>query len=181
MSRPRLLLHVCCGPCATAVYERLAGDYEVTLHWCNPNIEPVEEFTLRLAAARQLAAAWDVPLIEDAGGAEEFAALSRDRTDQPEGGERCRLCYELRLRRTLACAAAHDLPLVSTTLTISPHKPADLINQLGSELAAQYGRQWLAADFKQQGGFARSVELSRELGLYRQRYCGCRASRGGPG
>lgn len=180
MSRPRLLLHVCCGPCATAVYERLAGDYEVTLQWFNPNIEPAEEFARRLAAAHQLAAAWDVPLIEDTGGAEEFAALSRDRTDQPEGGERCRLCFELRLRQAVACAAQADIPLVTTTLTISPHKPADLINQLGSELAAQFGRQWLAGDFKQAGGFARSVELSRELGLYRQRYCGCRASQRKP-
>jgi predicted adenine nucleotide alpha hydrolase (AANH) superfamily ATPase len=176
MKRPRLLLHVCCGPCATAVYERLAAEYEVTLYWFNPNIEPVSEYQRRLAAARQLADAWGLAMREREGGAAEFEAVLQGREEQPEGGPRCRLCYELRLQQAVAEAAEGDFPYVTTTLSISPHKPAVIINAVGEALAARQGCQWVSADFKKADGFARSVALSRELGLYRQNTCGCRAS-----
>ena len=173
---PKLLLHVCCGPCATAVIERLAPDYRVTLYWFNPNIQPREEYEARLEAARTLAADLEMSMVEEGGGEEEFAELARGLEDLPEGGKRCRRCYELRLRRAADCAARSGCTHLATTLTVSPHKPAEAINELGSHLADEYGLEFVAEDFKQQGGFQRSVELSRVHGLYRQKYCGCLAS-----
>ena len=175
-ARPRLLLHVCCGPCATAVIERLLPDYDVTLLWYNPNIQPDAEHDRRLVAARQVAAALGVELRVLEGGQEEFAALCVGREDLPEGGERCQLCYELRLQAACAYAAAHGFPLVATTLTISPHKPAATVNPVGSRAATAAGVAFLEADFKKQAGFQRSLQLSRELALYRQDYCGCLCS-----
>lgn len=175
--RPRLLLHVCCGPCATAVIERLQADHELTLLWYNPNIQPAEEHELRLQAARKVAQALDLALVELPGGEDEFAALCAGREADPEGGERCRLCYGLRLRQACAYAAAQGIELVATTLTISPHKAAATVNEVGSRMAQEAGVSFLAADFKRAGGFQRSVALSRTLGLYRQRYCGCLCSR----
>lgn len=175
--RPALLLHVCCGPCATAVIERLQGDYALTLLWFNPNIQPAAEHERRLQAARTMARALGLPLVELPGGEDEFDALCVGREAEPEGGERCRLCYALRLRRACGYAAAHNIGLVATTLTISPHKPALVVNEVGASAAQEAGVSFLAADFKGAGGFQRSVTLSRELGLYRQNYCGCLHSR----
>jgi hypothetical protein len=171
--RHALLLHVCCGPCATAVIERLASQYDLSLYWYNPNIQPSEEFTRRLAAARELAARLGLELQVQTGGETEFAALAEGLEEEPEGGERCRRCYELRLRHTMAVAKEQGLPLVATTLTISPHKSAAVINEIGRRLAEETGVGFLEADFKQQDGFARSVQLSKEHELYRQKYCGC--------
>ena len=177
LTRPRLLLHVCCGPCATAVIERLRPDYDVALFWHNPNLEPAEEHERRLEAARQVAEALGVELTIVGGGEAEFATLCQGREELPEGGERCRLCYELRLRATCEHAAAHGHDLVATTLTISPHKPAAVVNETGQRVAAEHGVSFLAAEFKQRTGFQRSLQMSRDLGLYRQTYCGCRWSR----
>jgi epoxyqueuosine reductase len=177
LTRPRLLLHVCCGPCSTAVIERLLPDYDVTLFWHNPNLQPAEEAEQRLEAARQVAAALGVEFVVAVGGEAEFAALCQGREELPEGGERCRLCYELRLRRACEYAAAHGHDLVATTLTISPHKPAAVVNEIGQGVAADHGVSFLAADFGKRAGFQRSLQMSRELELYRQTYCGCRWSR----
>lgn len=171
--RPPLLLHVCCGPCATAVVEQLAGDYDLTLYWFNPNIQPEEEFQRRLQAARQFAEHLGLTLQVQTGGEEDFGKLARGLAELPEGGERCRRCYELRLRKAMQAAKEQGVPLVAATLTISPHKPAESINEIGRRLAEELGVEFLEADFKQKGGFQRSVELSKELGLYRQKYCGC--------
>lgn len=174
---PPLLLHVCCGPCATAVVEQLAPDHDLTLVWFNPNIEPADEHARRLDAARALADRLGLTLLVREGGEGEFAALAAGLEDLPEGGERCRRCTELRLRETMQAAREQSLPTVATTLTISPHKDAATINEIGQRLAAELGVEFLAADFKQNGGFTRSVTLSKEFGLYRQNYCGCRFSR----
>lgn len=171
-----LLLHLCCGPCATAVIERLAPDYDLTLYWFNPNIQPAEEFQRRLAAAQELAGRLGLTLQVQTGGEDDFAELARGLEGEPEGGARCRRCYELRLRQAMLAARAQDIPLVATTLSISPHKPAETINEIGRKLAQELGVAFLEADFKHDGGFQRSVALSQEGGLYRQRYCGCRFS-----
>ncbi len=177
MSERALLLHVCCGPCATAVIERLAPAYDLTLLWYNPNIHPTEECIRRLQAARDLADRLGLTLHVHEGGEAEFAAVAQGLEYEPEGGERCRRCYALRLRHALETARTLGLPTVATTLSISPHKPAAAINEVGRRLADELGLTFLEADFKQQAGFQRSVELSKQYGLYRQNYCGCEFSR----
>lgn len=172
-TKPKLLLHVCCGPCGTAVLERLSRDYSVTAYWFNPNIQPAEEYTLRLEATMKVAAEFAVAMPIEEGGETEFAALSAGLEDLPEGGERCLRCYELRLRRAMQYARDNGFSHVACTLSISPHKSAEQINAVGLRLAEEFGLQFVAEDFKQQGGFSRSVELSRVLGIYRQKYCGC--------
>jgi len=175
--RSHLLLHVCCGPCATAVVERLSPAYDLILHWFNPNIQPAAEFARRLQAAQELADRLSLALPVQTGGEDDFAELAQGLEDEPEGGERCRKCYELRLRQAMLAAREQGIPLVATTLSISPHKSADAINEVGRRLAQGLGVGFLEADFKQEGGFQRSVELSRQYGLYRQKYCGCLFSR----
>jgi predicted adenine nucleotide alpha hydrolase (AANH) superfamily ATPase len=175
--QPRLLLHLCCGPCGTAVVEQLSPDYDLTLYWFNPNIQPAEEFALRLAAAQELAGRLGLTLHVQTGGEDDFAEVARGLEASPEGGERCRKCYELRLRQAMQAAREQDIPLVATTLSISPHKSAATLNEIGERLADKLGVHFLAADFQHDGGFARSVELSKEFGLYRQKYCGCLFSR----
>lgn len=175
-TKPRILLHVCCGPCATAVYERLLPEYETTLYWYNPNIEPAEEYALRLESALKLAAELGLEMPVEEGGQDEFLTLTKGLEQEPEGGERCLRCYEMRLRRAMLCARKRAITQVTTTLSISPHKSAAAINAVGERLATEFGLHWLAADFKAGGGFSRSVELSKQYGLYRQKYCGCRYS-----
>lgn len=175
--KPRLLLHLCCGPCGTAVIERLARDYDVTPYWFNPNVQPDEEYALRLEAALKLTAQWQLAMPVEEGGTEEFAALAQGLEGLPEGGERCLRCYELRLRRAMAYAADNGFSHVAATLTISPHKSAEQINAIGLRLAEEAGLVFVTEDFKTAGGFERSVELSRRYGLYRQKYCGCLFSR----
>lgn len=172
-SRPKLLLHVCCGPCATAVIERLAHDYQATLYWFNPNIQPAEEYHRRLEATRKLTADLGLRLLVEEGGEGQFAEVTQGLEDLPEGGERCRRCYELRLRHAMQYAVEQGFTHVATTLTLSPHKAAATINDLGRRLAQEHGLSFLCEDFKAGGGFQRSVELSKQHGLYRQNYCGC--------
>lgn len=175
-ARPKLLLHLCCGPCGTAVIERLAPAYDVTAYWFNPNIQPAEEHARRLQAAQTVASEFGVAMPVEAGGEEEFSTLAAGLEDLPEGGERCQRCYELRLRHAMRYARDHGFSHVACTLSISPHKPAAEINAIGLRLAQEFGPQFVAEDFKKRGGFMRSCELSRALGLYRQQYCGCRYS-----
>ncbi len=171
--KPRLLLHVCCGPCATAVIERLRERVALQCFWYNPNIQPAAEYQRRLASMRIVAQAMDVPLIEGpedtAGWYEAVAGWE----GEPEGGQRCRLCFEYRLRGAVEYARQHGLDQVATTLSISPHKNLELINSLGEQLTTATGIEFLAENWRKQGGFPRSVALSRQLGLYRQDYCGC--------
>lgn len=173
MPRPRLLLHCCCGPCATAVHERLARDFEVVCYWYNPNIQPAEEYRKRLDALRQLADATGMELLIEEGGEAEWAEAIAGLEAEPEGGRRCDICFRLRLEKAAAKAAEMGCEYFSTTLTVSPYKPAAKVNPIGEAVAEEVGIKFLAADFKQRDGFKRSVELSKQYGLYRQRYCGC--------
>lgn len=171
--RPKLALHVCCGPCATAVIERLAGDFDVTAVWYNPNIAPVQEHDRRLEAMRMVAERCGVELVELEYDPPAWEVACAGLRDEPEGGARCAECFRLRLERVARWAAAQGVGTLATTLSISPHKSAPAINAIGVEVAAGQDLCFLAADFKQSGGFQRSVELSKRWGLYRQRYCGC--------
>lgn len=175
--RPRLLLHACCAPCASYCVPYLAAAFDVTVYYYNPNIAPKEEYELRLAELRRLLAALPLPapvsLIEAPYDPDAFARLARGREAMPEGGSRCRDCYALRLDAAAKAAADGGYDWFCTTLSISPHKNADWLNAEGQLAAARYGVPFLPSDFKKKGGYAASIQLSRQYGLYRQNYCGC--------
>ena len=173
----RLLLHCCCGPCATAVIERLHQGHDLALYWFNPNIQPEDEFARRLEAMRALAETVGLPLHVEEGGEEEWEQAVAGLEDEPEGSARCDICYRLRLEHAAAKAIELGCETVAATLSISPHKDAERIDRAGRAAAEPRGLAFLAEDFKQGGGFQRSVELAKQMGLYRQRYCGCLASR----
>lgn len=171
--RPRLLLHVCCGPCATVALERLLPDYSVTALWHNPNIQPEQEYDLRLDSALGVAEHFGVDMILARRDESAWLEAVRGLEDEPEGGKRCIECFRYRIARAVDEARSGGFEWVATTLTVGPSKRAEVINQIGREACEAAGLQFLEADFKKQGGFTRSVELSKELDLYRQKYCGC--------
>ena len=176
--KPTLLLHSCCGPCSSAVLERLTEHFRVTLLYYNPNIEPEEEYLHRLSEQKRLLSLLqeDIPLLECGYGHEAFEAFAPALADAPEGGERCLACFAMRLNYTAEQAKEHGFEYFTTTLSVSPHKNADNVNRIGEEAGKRYGVKYLFADFKKKNGYLRSLELSREYELYRQDYCGCRYS-----
>ena len=185
--KKRLLLHACCAPCSSYVLEYLRDKFEITVLYYNPNITEREEYEKRCAELKRLAERMNreasaLPpgyiLVEE--GAYEpqlFFEAAKGLEKVPEGGERCFRCYELRLRETARIAAERGFDYFTTTLTISPLKNADKLNEIGTRLAEEYGAAFLPSDFKKKNGYRRSVELSEEYGLYRQDYCGCIFSR----
>ncbi len=180
--RPRLLLHSCCGPCSTAVIERVAEDFDVTVFYYNPNIDDEAEYALRrdnqVSYIRQrYGADGPVKFLEGEYNPQVFLDRTVGYEEEPEGGERCRLCFRLRLEETARQAKALGFDYFATTLTVSPMKNAQVINPLGEETAGKTGVGFLYSDFKKRGGYQRSIELSRKYGLYRQHFCGCSYSR----
>jgi predicted adenine nucleotide alpha hydrolase (AANH) superfamily ATPase len=171
-SLPRLLLHCCCAPCATHSVARLSADREVTLFFSNSNLFPESEYVRRLAEARRLAREMRVPLVVDPYDHGAWRRCVAGLEEEPERGRRCEKCFEFSLRRTANHARAHGFDAFTTTLTISPHKEADVIFRVGRGLGP-----FLEVDLKKQDGFRQSIRMSRELGLYRQDYCGCEFSR----
>ena len=178
--KPRLLLHSCCGPCSSYVLECLTAHFRVTVDYYNPNIYPEAEFQKRLAEQRRLLtempAASGVTLIADPYDETEFLEAVAGYETEPEGGKRCALCYRLRLAHTAKRAAAEGFDFFTTTLTVSPYKHADVLNEIGGELATAVGVPYLFSDFKKKDGYKRSCTLAAEYDLYRQDYCGCRFS-----
>ena len=172
--RPRLLLHSCCGPCSSYVLEYLTRYFEVFLSYYNPNIQPRAEYDLRLEnqlkVLERIPGVTLVPCGYDGGAYDEAV---RGLEDEPEGGARCTECFKLRLDFAAREAKRLGCDYFATTLTVSPHKDAQRINAIGEDLAGKYGVKWLPGDFKKRDGYKRSIELSREFGLYRQNYCGC--------
>ena len=173
--RPSLLLHSCCGPCSSAVLERLRDHFQVTVLYYNPNIEPEEEYLRRRGEQQRLLdilgpdIAW-LPCEYDHGAFEAFAPAM---AEEPEGGRRCLACFALRLNETAEQAKKHGFEYFTTTLSVSPHKNADNVNRAGEEAARRAGVKYLYADFKKKNGYLRSLQLSSEYALYRQNYCGC--------
>ena len=188
-NRPTLLLHSCCGPCSSHVLRVLAEHFDVTLFYYNPNIYPDSEYRLRYAEQlrllREADFARDVKTLEAPYDPEAFDAAARGLEDEPEGGARCGACFRLRLERTAREAREGGFDYFGTTLTVSPHKNAPLLNAIGLELGEAYGVRWLPGDFKKREGYKDSIRLAAEYGLYRQDYCGCAyslaASGGHPG
>ena len=178
---PRLLLHVCCAPCSSYCLEYLSEYFDITVYYYNPNISKKEEYLKRLAEEERYISVKEfkhpVKLTESTYDPQEFFDAVRGLEKEPEGGLRCRECFKLRLEASAKKAKELGFEWFTTTLTISPLKNAALLNEIGSEMGEKYGVKWLPSDFKKKEGYKRSIELSREYGLYRQDYCGCVFSR----
>jgi len=175
--KPKLLLHICCVGCGVYASQLLKQDYDVMLFFYNSNIWPEEEYKKRLAEAEKIAKQFNLQLIAGEYGHDKWLKAVRGHESDPERGERCFICYKFRLDAAAAMVRELNCNYLTTTLTTSPHKDALAINEIGERATAQYGVKFLSQDFKKQDGFKKSAALSRELGLYRQNYCGCEFSR----
>lgn len=175
--RPRLLLHSCCAPCSSYVLEYLSEYFEITVFYYNPNISPEKEYRMRVEEQQRLISQMPlknpVSFVEGKYDPQSFYEMAKGLEQVPEGGERCFGCFRLRLKETAKEAKKERYDYFTTTLTISPLKNAEKLNEIGREMAEQYGINWLPSDFKKKNGYKRSTELSKEYDLYRQNYCGC--------
>ncbi|UCH88209.1 MAG: epoxyqueuosine reductase QueH [Thermoplasmata archaeon] len=173
-----ILLHICCAPCSTEVIERLQNDgYEVKGFFYNPNIQPKEEYEKRLDDARKYTHLAEIDLIEGDYDDSTWIEKTNDYKNEPEGGKRCKICYELRLLKTGEIAKLKNFDFFTSTLTISPYKNAKDINEIGIEISKKIGVKYLESDFKKKDGYYKSICKSKEAGLYRQDYCGCSYSK----
>ena len=174
---PRLFLHSCCAPCSSYVLEYLRNFFRITVFYYNPNIYPEDEYQKRVVEQQrlieQLPAKYPISFVEGVFEKERFYDAVKGYEDCPEGGERCFKCYELRLEETAKLAKEMGMDYFTTTLSISPLKNAEKLNEIGKKLGTIYGVAHLGSDFKKKNGYKRSVELSDEYGMYRQYYCGC--------
>ena len=170
---PTLLLHICCGPCATTVIERLSDDYDITGYFYNPNIYPEDEYRRRLEATDTVAKQSGIKLFEGVCDMQTFFKAVCGLENEPENGARCPVCYRLRLAETARIAAAEKYNAFASTLTLGPSKKAAVINPIGEEEAMRSGVRFLSGDWKKKDGFKRSCELSHKFSIYRQDYCGC--------
>lgn len=174
---PSLLLHACCAPCSSACLEYLNENFDITVFYYNPNISPKSEFEKRLGEEKRLVSEMplckNVNVIEGEYNYNDFLEAIKGLEGAPEGGERCFKCYRLRLEKTAELAKEQGFDYFCTTLSISPLKNSQRINEIGAEIAEKYGVKWLPSDFKKKEGYKRSIELSKQYGLYRQNFCGC--------
>lgn len=185
IAKPALLLHSCCGPCSTAVIERLVPDYDVTVFFYNPCITDHEEYEKRKESQIRFIDNYNLHLngtskihfIEGEYEPDAYFALTCGYEEEPEGGARCTICFNQRLEKTAEAAKLGGYPLFGTTLTVSPHKNYPLISSLGKVAAMQHDVEFLDLDFKKKAGFQRSIQMSKEYNLYRQNYCGCEYSK----
>ena len=175
--KPRLLLHSCCGPCSSYCIEALIKYFDITVLWHNPNIQPKSEYDLRLTNQIKLIKEFEkqgkLTLIEIPYDEQEFFSNIKGLEQEKEGGKRCTECFKLRLTQSAKIAKEQNFDYFTTTLTVSPHKNAPLINEIGFNLAEKYGVKFLPSDFKKKNGYKRSIALSKQFDLYRQDYCGC--------
>ena len=178
---PSLLLHSCCAPCSSYVLEYLSQIFKITILYYNPNIYPKAEYQRRLDEQKNFINVFPVKnkanFIENEYNEAEFLEAIRGNEKDKEGGNRCFICYELRLRKTSQIAKDNGFEYFTTTLSISPHKNSQKLNEIGKELSEKYGVKYLYSDFKKKEGFKRSLVLSDKYNLYRQDYCGCRFSK----
>jgi len=179
-SFPRLLLHACCGPCSTSVLEYLSRYFDISVLWYNPNIYPEEEFEKRfrtlIEVIQKMGLSDRVRVLAEPWNNSQYEMRVKGLEKEPEGGKRCEQCFRLRLLEAGRIANKYNFDYFCSTLTVSRHKNAELINSIGEEISKAVGVPWLPSDFKKKDGENRSVELSESLGIYRQLYCGCRYS-----
>jgi len=178
---PSLLMHSCCAPCSSYCLSYLAEYFSITVLYYNPNISPEEEYYKRVREQQrlinELPARNQISFVEGRYEPSKFFKMAEGLEDVPEGGVRCFKCYEMRQREAAEYALAHGFDYFTTTLSLSPHKNAQKLNDTGLALEKEYGVKYLVSDFKKRGGFQKSVQYSKEYGLYRQDYCGCIFSR----
>ena len=174
---PTLFLHSCCAPCSSYVLEYLSQYFRITVFYYNPNISPKEEYEERTEEVRRLIseipAKQPIRFVEGSYRPEEFYEAVKGHEEDPEGGERCGICFEMRLSEAAKLAKEGGYDWFTTTLTISPLKNAARLNAIGEEMGKKYGVRFLNSDFKKKNGYKRSTELSAQYHLYRQNYCGC--------
>ena len=173
-----ICLHVCCGPCSTHPIEFLSQYFEVTVLYYNPNIDEEAEYAKRKAEQiRFLKETGWANVFDCDHDAEAFKKISQGLENEPERGKRCYLCYALRLEKTAEIAKANGFAWFATTLTLSPHKNAEWLNESGEKVGGRSALNYLCTDFKKKGGYYRSLELSKQYDLYRQDFCGCKFSK----
>lgn len=174
---PALLLHSCCAPCSSYCLSYLSNFFKITIYYYNPNISPMEEYQKRVEEQKRLIneipAKYPILFEEGTYDPDRFFEMAKGLESIPEGGERCFKCYELRQREAALYASENKFDYFTTTLSISPHKNADKLNEIGLKLEKEYGIRYLVSDFKKKGGYLKSIEYSKQYDLYRQNYCGC--------
>lgn len=171
--KPKLLLHACCAPCSSSCIERLKEYFDLTVYFYNPNMDSREEYSLRASEQKKLCEWFAVPLILEDYLSEDFLSIAHGLENEKEGGARCKKCFSLRLKKCADYAKANGFEYFTTSLTVSPLKDVERLNVIGKSVGESVGVKFLPSDFKKKNGYARSIELSRELKLYRQNYCGC--------
>ena len=178
--KQKILLHSCCAPCSTAVIERLKEEFEIVIFYYNPNIYPEEEYIKRkneeikyINHLNEIDKENKISLLDSDYECEKFYEATKGYENEREGGARCAICFKLRLVETAKKAKEKGFDLFGTTLTVSPHKNAELINSIGLGIEKELGVKFLVSNFKKNNGYKRSVELSKENNIYRQNYCGC--------
>jgi len=171
--KPKLLLHSCCAPCSTTVIERLKEHFDITIIYYNPNIEPIEEYEKRKQEQIKIIKEYNLNILDCDYDNQLFHNMSKGLENEPEKGIRCHKCYRLRLDYTAKKAKESNFEYFGTTLTVSPYKLSNIINEIGLDLEKTYNVKFLVSDFKKQNGYKRSIELSNIYNLYRQNYCGC--------
>ncbi len=180
--KQNILIHSCCGPCSTTAIFELGENYNITVCYYNPNIYPEEEYIKRkseqIKLINQINSEGNIKInVLDADyDPENYEKLVENLRNEKEGGARCSVCFEMRLSKVAFLAKTNGFDLFATTLTVSPHKNAKLINEIGEKVAKTYGISYLPTDFKKKDGYKKSIEYSKQYDLYRQRYCGCRYS-----
>ncbi len=172
--KPKLLLHACCAPCSTYCVDYLYPYFDITIFYYNPNIMPYEEWAKRGKEFEKLLAKYpEVKIVIPDQSNTDFLERVKGYEKCPEGGDRCSICFNMRLSES-AKYAKNGFDFFTTTLTVSPHKNAALINEIGQQVALLNGVHYLDSNFKKKNGYLRSIQLCAELGIYRQNYCGCR-------
>ncbi len=167
----KVLLHICCGVCASSVAERLlCQGHKITGFFYNPNIHPVDEYQKRLKAAKEVAREWEFELVEGPYDRQRWFELAKGKEYAPEGGQRCEMCFNMRLEKAYEYSRKKMLDAFTTTLTVSPFKDVTVVNNTGRRIG---GERFICEDFKRKGGFERANELAHQWSIYRQNYCGC--------
>ena len=172
----KLLLHSCCAPCSTHVIEVLKSQYDLTILYYNPNIFPAEEYEKRLAEQKKFADIMGIQLMTIGYNEDEFLSKVKGLELEREGGARCEVCFDLRMRETARLAKENGFDIFATTLSVSPHKSSYIISKVGNKIAEEYDIEYLDESFKKKDGYLNSIKLSKQYDLYRQNYCGCRFS-----